>query len=210
MYSFAFSNPESSSYSPYFTIDLKRLSLHIPRAAEIPFCPCVKAWPPAETCSPTRPTFYGNSSPSQWTNAPAEPHTDKYTHKNACTLYWAGDRVLCECAQVCHWTVTNTQPGSPMASVQTAKLCELRSLLFTPRDNNVTVLSLFPSFPLIPSLHALSLFHPSFPRCTSSPGWPSATSTPCPAWLSPSGWPWCLGRLRRTSSAATSWGSCLC
>lgn len=49
--------------------------------------------------------------------------------------------------------------GSPMAWVQTAKLCELRSLLFTPIDNNVSVLSLsvFSLFPLF--FHSLC---PSF------------------------------------------------
>ena len=108
-----------------------------------------------------------------------------------------------------------THPGSPMALVQTAKLCELRSLLFTPRDNNVSVLSLsvfslFPSLPFIRSLDALSLFHHSLPCCTSSPGWPSVTFTPCPGWLSLYGWLWCPEHQRRTSYAVNSWGSSPC
>lgn len=84
-----------------------------------------------------------------------------------------------------------------------------------PRDNNVSVLSLSVfslsnSFPFIRSLTALSLFHPAFRRCTSSAGWPSATSTPCPVWQSRSGWLWCLEHQRRTSSVVTSWGSSPC
>ncbi len=100
-----------------------------------------------------------------------------------------------------------------MAWAQTAKLCELRSLLFTPRDNNVSVLSFFSLFPSLPSLHsicALFLFHPCIPCCTSPPEWPSAIFTPCPASLSPSGWPWCLEHQRRTSCVVTSWGSFPC
>lgn len=126
-----------------------RLILHIPEAAEIPLCPCVKAWPPAETCSPTRPTFHGNSSPSQWTNAPTEPHTDRYTHKHTVHSGRRGCVWVRASLSDCYKHTHNR--GSPMASAQTAKLCELRSLLFTPRDNNVSVLSLsvfslFPSF----------------------------------------------------------------
>lgn len=45
----------------------------------------------------------------------------------------------CECLSFPH-------TGSPMASEQTVKLCELGSLLFTPRDNDASVLSVSSSF----------------------------------------------------------------
>ena len=193
----------------------KRLILDIPQAAEIPLCPCVKAWPLAETCSPTHPTFHGNSTPSQWTNAQAEPHTDSYTQTHPCST--EPEQRLCVSVhkfdRLLH-TRTHTQ-GLPWPQCRQQRSVNWDLFCLPPRDNNVSVpslsvFSLFPSFPFVHSPHALSVFHPTLPHRTSSPGWPSATFTPCLGWLSLSGWPWCLGHRRRTSSAVSSWGSSPC
>lgn len=87
-------------------------------------------------------------------------------------------------------------------------------LFCLPQETITSLFSLcflsFSLFPFIWTVHGLPLFHRSLPRCTSSPGWPSVTSTPCPEWPNPSGWLWCLEHQRRTSSAVNSWGSFLC
>lgn len=137
------------------------------------------------------PTFYGNSGP-EWTNVPTEPHTVRCTDSAA---YRGRDWPVGVSELDCH------KQGLPG---QTTKPCELRSLLFTTRDNDVSVFCLFHPFLSFP-LHALALFHP---LPSTSPGWPSVTSTLCPVWPSLSGWPWCLERRRRTSCVASSWGTC--
>lgn len=92
------------------------------------------------------------------------------------------------------------------SSVNSDRLCFLGETI-------ICLFSLFCLFPLVPflfappPLHSFSRVHPSLHN-TPSPGWPSVTSTRCPAWPSPSGWLWCLAHQRRTSSAASSWGSC--
>lgn len=104
----------------------------------------------AETCSVPR--SVENFSPSQWTNIQAEQHA----YRCACTHTSSS---ACD---------KRTQWGSPMASVQTVKLCELRSPLFSLWDNNLSVLSPFCLSPIIPfSLPPPPCILSSFPHLFS-------------------------------------------
>lgn len=171
---------------------------------------CVKAWPVAETCSPT---FHGNSTPSQLTNAQFETHTDRYRHTHTAQNDRQGCVNVCASMSGTH-THTYTHTGSPMVSVADSKALLTEISFVHPRgQSHFCPICLFSLFPLLlfhtfsPCPVRLSSLPPHPLVCSSSPGWPSVTSTPCLEWLSLSGWLWCLACRRRTSSAVSSWGS---
>lgn len=124
---------------------------------------------------------------------------------------------LCECVReyVRHThTHTYTHTGSPMVSVADSKALLTEISFVHPRgQSHFCPICLFSLFPLLlfhtfsPCPVRLSSLPPHPLVCSSSPGWPSVTSTPCLEWLSLSGWLWCLACRRRTSSAVSSWGS---
>lgn len=127
-------------------------------------------------------------------NRRADSHTDMHIPS----------RCVCVLGCVEVWlTVTNTQQGSPRTRrVNWDRLClssQTKTCLFSLSSQSLVHFYLLS--PLLLSF---------LPRHTSSPGWPSVTSTQCPAWPSPSGWPWCLEHRRRTSSVVNSWGNSLC
>lgn len=133
------------------------------------------------------------------------------------TRHRTTDKAVWMCARVCQaHTHTHLHTHGVSHGLSCRQQSSVNWDLFCSPQGTITLLSYLSVFSLSPpSLsYILSMPRPSLiappPHplvCSSSPGWPSVTSTPCLEWLSLSGWLWCLACQRRTSSAVSSWGS---